>query len=103
MTIPTTPTAAQARSQTETSTADAIAAFITDGILLGTRIDIAATPSFLDAGLLDSTGVLELVQYLEERFELTIEDHEIVPANLDSLAAIVRYVENKRASRSARC
>ena len=51
--------------------------------------------SLLDAGLIDSTGVLELVGFLETRFAIRMEDQEIVPANLDSIRAIVAFVTNK--------
>ena len=43
-----------------------------------------------------STGVLELVSFLEEQFQVKVEDEDLIPANLDSINAIVRYVEKKR-------
>jgi acyl carrier protein len=52
--------------------------------------------SFLASNLLDSTGVLELVEFLEQRFALRIEDTEIVPANLDSLSRIAAFIERKQ-------
>jgi acyl carrier protein len=51
--------------------------------------------SLLDAGLIDSTGVLELVAFLESEFLISMADADIVPANLDSIAAIVAYVNGK--------
>jgi len=51
--------------------------------------------SFLDTGLIDSTGVLELVDFLEEQFEISVEDSELVPRNLDSISNICKYVESK--------
>jgi acyl carrier protein len=59
--------------------------------------DVSDTESLIDAGLIDSTGVLELVAFLEGEFSLRMADAEIVPENLDSLRAIVAYVEGKRA------
>jgi acyl carrier protein len=54
--------------------------------------------SLIEAGIIDSTGVLELVGFLEEEFEVRIDDEDLVPENLDSIDNIVRFVERKRAS-----
>lgn len=51
--------------------------------------------SFLDTGLIDSTGVLELVDFLEEQFDIEVEDSELVPKNLDSINNLCRYLESK--------
>jgi acyl carrier protein len=51
--------------------------------------------SFLEQGIIDSTGVLELVGFLEEKFGITIEDDELVPDNLDSLAKAAVFVTRK--------
>lgn len=51
--------------------------------------------SFLDTGIIDSTGVLELVSFLEEQFDMTVEDSELVPENLDSIDNLVRYLGTK--------
>jgi len=51
--------------------------------------------SFLDTGIIDSTGVLELVSFLEEQFDITVEDSELVPENLDSIDNLVRYLGTK--------
>ena len=59
---------------------------------------LSGRESLLEAGLIDSTGVLELVGYLEESLGIQIDDAEIVPENLDSIDSIVAYVERKRAS-----
>jgi acyl carrier protein len=52
--------------------------------------------SLLDAGLIDSTGILELVTYLEGEFGIVVEDDEIVPENLDSIGQITAYVLRKQ-------
>ena len=51
--------------------------------------------SFLDSGIIDSTGVLELVDFLEEEFGIEVEDSELVPENLDSISKLFRYLESK--------
>jgi acyl carrier protein len=61
------------------------------------RLAIGECESLIEAGLIDSTGVLELVAFLEGEFGLRMADAEIVPENLDSIRAIVRYVESKDA------
>jgi acyl carrier protein len=74
----------------------AVSAFLIDNFRFGdTSVAIVPDESLIEAGVIDSTGVLELVAFLEERFGLDVEDADIVPDNLDSLAAIARYVERK--------
>jgi len=51
--------------------------------------------SFLEQGIVDSTGVLELVMFVEETFNVTVEDEEIVPANFDSVSRLAAYVRRK--------
>ena len=52
--------------------------------------------SFLEDGVIDSTGVLELVGFLEENYEIKVEDEELIPENLDSIKNICVYLETKR-------
>ena len=52
--------------------------------------------SFLELGLMDSMGVLELVHFVEDTFAVSIADHELTPDNLDSVRKIARFVLNKR-------
>ena len=51
--------------------------------------------SFLEEGIVDSTGVLELVMFVEETFGVTVEDSEILPENFDSVERLARYVRMK--------
>jgi acyl carrier protein len=55
--------------------------------------------SLLDAGIIDSTGVLELVCFLETTFGIEVQDDEMLPENLDSIRAISNYVSRKLESR----
>ncbi len=59
---------------------------------------LSGSSSLIEAGVIDSTGVLELVGFLEEDFEIRIEDEDLVPENLDSVDNIVHFVERKRAA-----
>jgi acyl carrier protein len=52
--------------------------------------------SLLGAGLIDSTGILELVTYLESEFGIVVQDEEIIPENLDSVDQITAYVLRKQ-------
>lgn len=49
----------------------------------------------MQKGIIDSTGVLELIAYLEDTFGITVEDDEVIPENLDSLQNISHYLESK--------
>lgn len=51
--------------------------------------------SFLDKGIIDSTGILELIFFLEEAFNVKVQDDEMIPENLDSVANVIKYVESK--------
>ncbi|HEY75935.1 MAG TPA: acyl carrier protein [Thermoflexia bacterium] len=51
--------------------------------------------SFLEEGIVDSTGVLELVMFVEETFGITVEDEEILPENFDSVEKLAGYIRRK--------
>jgi len=51
--------------------------------------------SFLEKGIIDSTGVLELLEFIEEKFNIRVEDEEIVPDNLDSLKKLTNFISRK--------
>ena len=53
--------------------------------------------SFLDNGIIDSTGVLEMVEFLEEKFGVIVEDDEMNPENLDSIEKLAAFINNKKA------
>jgi len=70
--------------------------FIEENFLMGAkRANYADGDSFMTHHLVDSTGFLELVMFLEETYGITVEDEEMVPENLDSLNAIEGYVGRK--------
>jgi len=69
--------------------------FVVTNFLFGKGDDLSDDESLLDNGVIDSTGVLELVSYLQERYDIHIEDDEIVPANLDSIHNLVDFVGRK--------
>jgi len=70
--------------------------FIRDNFLYGDDADsIPGGESMLQAGMIDSTGALELVGFLESHFGISIQDAEIVPENLDTIDALVAFVSSK--------
>jgi acyl carrier protein len=70
--------------------------FIVDNFLIGSDGEsLADADSFMDKHVVDSTGFLELVGFLEETYPLTVEDAEMVPENLDSLDNLAAYVQRK--------
>ncbi|MBN2331959.1 MAG: acyl carrier protein [Deltaproteobacteria bacterium] len=69
--------------------------FIVENFLFGSGDDLTDDSSFLDGGIIDSTGVLELVEFLEEEFAISIDDEELVPENLDSLNNVTAFLEKK--------
>lgn len=52
--------------------------------------------SFLEKGIIDSTGMLELVAFLEEKYGIRVEDEELVPENLDSVERLVQFISRKK-------
>ena len=52
--------------------------------------------SFLEQGIIDSTGVLELVEWLEDEFDIEVEDEELIPENLDSVDLLATFIEKKQ-------
>jgi acyl carrier protein len=70
--------------------------FIVDSFLFGEGgADLAATDSLLDHGIIDSSGILELVSFVERSFAIEVQDDELIPANFDSIAAIGQFVEQR--------
>ena len=70
--------------------------FIKSNFLFGREDSFSDDDSFLELGIIDSTGVLELVTFVESTYGVTIEDEELVPENLDSINSLVRFIESKR-------
>jgi acyl carrier protein len=54
--------------------------------------------SFLDENIIDSTGILELVSFIEETYSIHVEDEELIPENLDSVNSVVSFIEKKLGS-----
>jgi acyl carrier protein len=71
---------------------DKIRDFIVENFLFGEDNELKNDTSFLEEGIIDSTGVLELIEFLEEEFNIEIADEEMIPENLDSLNNLEKFM-----------
>ncbi|MFW5908267.1 MAG: acyl carrier protein [Desulfosalsimonas sp.] len=72
--------------------------FIVENFLFGDDDGFEDDTSFLEAGIIDSTGMLELITYLEEEFSIQLDDEELIPENLDSLINLEAFLARKHAA-----
>jgi acyl carrier protein len=72
-----------------------VRAFITSNFYVADPETLADDASLLDQGIIDSTGVLEIIMFLEDTFGFKVADSEMVPENLDSIVSIAAYVTRK--------
>jgi len=71
--------------------------FIVDNFMVGSEDEtLTDSDSFMEKGIVDSTGVLELTSFVEEKYDFTIEDDEMLPENLDSIDNLVNFISRKR-------
>lgn len=75
--------------------ASSLRQFIKENFLFGQDLALADHDSFMELGIVDSTGVLELVAFIEDRYQVAIEDEELLPENLDSIENLVRFITAK--------
>lgn len=78
-------------------TTEAIREFIRTTFLFGSSNHFSDDDSFMENGIIDSTGVLELVSFVEGRFDIDVKDDELVPENFDSTSKLAEYVARKQA------
>lgn len=70
--------------------------FIVQNFLFGDENKVQNDTSFLDNGIVDSTGILEMINFLEEKFGIKVNDDELLPENLDSINNIVEFITRKK-------
>ena len=73
----------------------AIRNFIIENFLYGQDDNFENDVSFLEKGIIDSTGVLELVSFVEDKFGITVKDEELVPEYFDSVSNLELYISNR--------
>ena len=76
----------------------AVRRFLLDNFVMGSNMVIADDASFMKGHILDSTGFIELIMFIEESFGIKVEDSEMLPENFDSLVNIEAYVGRKHAA-----
>ena len=72
--------------------------FLASNFYIADVKSLSATASLLDQGIVDSTGVLEVIGFIEETFGIIVEDSELVPENLDSIHGIAQFIARKTGS-----
>jgi len=77
--------------------------YIVDKILFDDSEKLDEDLSFQENGILDSTGFLELITFIEEKFEINISDRELIRENFDTLRKVSGFVQNKRQSSCLDC
>ena len=80
------------------STQEKVRQFVTRNFYVADPSTLKDEQSLLDAGIIDSTGVLEIVQFLESDFGIKVEDTEIIPENVDSIVRIAAFIDRKKPS-----
>jgi acyl carrier protein len=76
---------------------ETVRSFVVEHFLFGDGDTVKGDTSFLEEGIIDSTGILELVMFLEETYGIKIDDSELVPQNFDTLDNIALYLGTKTA------
>lgn len=77
--------------------AETVRGFVVSNFLLGEAGGLQDDTSFLESGIIDSTGVLELVAFLEGTFRLKVASEELIPENLDSVNRVSQFITRKLA------
>jgi len=72
-----------------------IRSFIVSNFLFGEAGDLRDDSLFMEGGIIDSTGILELVMFLEKTYKIKVGTDEMLPENFDSISRVARYVEKK--------
>jgi acyl carrier protein len=69
--------------------------FISETFLIGNNNGLKDSDSFMQNGIVDSTGILELASFVESEYEITVEDNEMIPDNLDSIDNLAGFISRK--------
>lgn len=73
-----------------------IRSFIVENFLFGEEKGITDDSSFIKEGIVDSTGIMQLVSFIQDQYRIPIEDEELVPENLDSISKVSAFIEEKK-------
>ena len=72
--------------------------FVIDNYLFGEEGKLGNEDSFMETGIIDSTGILELVRFVESTYRVKVADEEFIPDNLDSVSKLVSFIHAKQAA-----
>ena len=81
---------------------DTVRNFIVENFLFNDGDVLNEDTSFMEQGIIDSTGIMELIFFIEETFGFGVEDDELIPENMDSLQNIARFIDRKQKTNSAK-
>lgn len=84
------------RSHANMEIKDQVRQFVITNFYVPDPAGLADDASLLDSGIIDSTGVLEVISFIEDTFGFTVEEADMVPENLDSIARITAYVTRRK-------
>jgi acyl carrier protein len=80
---------------------DQVRGFILETFFVADPADLSDDLSLIDSGVVDSTGMLDIILFIEERFGIHVADQETTPANLETIGRIADYVGRKQVQASA--
>ena len=75
-----------------------IKTYIITNFLFGDGQGLDENTSFMEEGIVDSTGILELIDYISEEFAITVDNDELLPENLDSINNILAFIDRKHSA-----
>ena len=81
---------------TDQDTRDRLGAFILEVFFLTDPARLTDDVSLFDSGIVDSTGILDIILFIESEFGIDVLDHEAIPENLESIARVAAFVDRKR-------
>jgi acyl carrier protein len=84
-----------------TTTEERIRRFIVETFYVGDPEELTDEVSLLDSGIVDSTGMMEVILFLEREYAIHIEDDETIPENLESISRIAAFIARKTQSAAA--
>jgi acyl carrier protein len=74
---------------------EAVRHFVVENFTFGRQTELTDEDSFQENGIIDSTGVLELIGFIEEHFALKLQDSDLIPENLDSIQRVTDFVQRR--------
>lgn len=76
---------------------ETVKGYIVENFLFGNEAEpIMDDDSFIERGIIDSTGIMELIEFVEKSYDISLDDKELIPENLDSLNNLSRFIISKK-------